>query len=221
MYILMICLTLSAPMGPAATKKTVTLGPNVLVEIEGTKRRVVVEAVVCLNKGPLEGLLTRKMTKEHEYILAGDFDARHLHAALLLAGAKAGKTVQFLPKYSPASGSRIGIQLRYDKAGKTITIPARDWIKDHKTGKTLDIDWVFGGSKEVPHPEGAGKPAYYVANHGDVVCVCNMDSAMLDLPIESPKKFDIRTYEAATVAIPPIGTKVAVIFEVVEEKGGR
>jgi hypothetical protein len=219
MNALLVCLALHAPLDADPPKKPVKVGPNVVVEFEGKKRRVIVEAAVCLTKGPLEGLLTRKMKKEHEYILAGDFDARHLHAALELAGAKAGKPVQFLPKYTPATGSKVAVSLRYVKGGKTVTVPARDWIKEHKTGKPLATDWVFGGSKLVPNPEGAGKPDYYIANYGDVICVCNMDSALLDLPIESPKKFDIRAYEAATTAIPEVGTKVEVIFEVVPEKG--
>lgn len=214
--IAIVILCLAADTDPPI--KTVAVGPNVAVQFDGTKRRVVVETVVVLTKGPLEGLLTRKMKKEHEYILAGDFDARHLHTALELAGAKAGKTVQFAPKYTPATGSRIAIRLSYDKGGKTVTVPARDWIREHKTGKPLATDWVFGGSRHVPNPDGAGKPDYYVANWGDVVCLCNMDSAMLDVSVASPKKFDDRIYEAATDAVPPVGTKVKVIFEVSSAK---
>lgn len=219
MHALLVCLILAADTDPP--KKAITVGPNVVVEFNGSKRQVVVEAVVCLNKGPLEGLLTRKMKKEHEYILAGDFDARHIHTALELAGAKAGKTVQFAPKYLPASGTRIAISLSYDKGGKTVTVPAKDWIRDHKTSKPLAMDWVFGGSRHIPNPEGVGKPDFYVANYGDVICLCNMDSAMLDLPIISPKKFDDRVYEATTEAIPPIGTKVRVIFEIIADKAKR
>ncbi|MGL4551667.1 MAG: YdjY domain-containing protein, partial [Gemmataceae bacterium] len=88
MTALLLCLALADPEPPT---KTVKVGPNVAVEFQGKGRRVVVEAAVCLTRGPLEGLLTRRMKKEHEYVLAGDFDARHLHAALELAGAKAGK----------------------------------------------------------------------------------------------------------------------------------
>jgi hypothetical protein len=216
----------SAVPGQAAKEiKTIPVGPNVRVELEGKQRRVLVQAKVVLTKGPLEGLLTRSGKKEHEYILAGDFDARHLHAALELAGAKAGKPVQFRPKYIPASGSLVRIRLRYNQDDKPVEISAREWIVETKTGKPLASDWVFGGSKLVPHPEGPGKPDYYVANYGDVVCLCNMDSALLDLPIASPKKFDERIYEANSKKIPKEGTTVTLIFEVVPEKdkprGGR
>jgi hypothetical protein len=203
---------------PMPAIKTAKVGPNVVVEISGKQRRVIVQSKVVLTKGPLEGLLTRTGKKEHEYILAGDFDARHLHAALVLAGAKAGKPVEFLPKYTPASGSKVAIRLRYTKDGKSVEVPAREWIVEAKTGKPLAIDWVFGGSKFVPNPEGPGKPDYFVANYGDVVCLCNMDSALLDLPIVSPKKFDARSFEANSKAIPREGTAVELIFEVVADK---
>lgn len=212
---LLICFAVVAPLAghAAPEKKRVPVGPNVALEVEGKQRRVIVQAAVCLRKGPLEGLLTRKMKKEHEYVLAADLDARHLHTALELAGAKAGKPVQFAPKYQPASGSRVRITLRYEKDGKRVTVPSSAWIKHAKTGKVLEQDWVFAGSKMVADPD--TKQLSYIANHGDVVCVCNMESALLDLPVESPKKFDIRSYEAATDAIPENGTKVEVIFEVV------
>src|SRR5262249_23072649 len=71
---------------------------NVSLEIsgpKGEKRRVIINAYVCLRQGQLEQLLTRKRTKEHEAILAADVDARDIHAMLLGAGATPGSTVKF------------------------------------------------------------------------------------------------------------------------------
>jgi hypothetical protein len=161
--------------------------------------------------------MCRKNTKEHEYILTADVDARLIHTALLAAGAKAGSPVSFQPRYVPASGSTIKISLRYEKDGKVVTHPAQDWIQDVNTRKTLDKDWVFGGSRLIQDPDDARKQIY-MANYGDVVCVCNMDTAMLDLPIRSTKKFEDRVYQALTSKIPPLGTKVEVILEPVPEK---
>src|SRR5438445_4994352 len=78
------------PAAPPPTKK-VQVGNNVFFEVlPGDKRRVRVNAYVCLRMGQLEQLLTRKRTKEHEAILAADVDARNIHFALTLAGAKEG-----------------------------------------------------------------------------------------------------------------------------------
>ena len=61
-------------------------------------------------------------------------------------------------------------------------------------------------------PDDATKPPFYLANQGDVICLCNMDTAMLDLPIASPKALAERAWEANPDRIPPLNTKVDVIF---------
>jgi hypothetical protein len=204
-----------APAPPQ--KKRVELGKNVYFETEGEMRRVIVNGKVVLREGQLEGLITRKHTKEHEYILAVDADARAIHTALLAARAKQGKPVQFDPKYVPASGSEIKITLSYKTGKETFTIPAQEWVRNSKTNKPLDKNWVFAGSVEVPDPLDAKKKVY-LANQGDVVCVCNMDDAMLDLPVASPKAIDDRVFFANTDKIPPVGTEVEIIMEVIPEK---
>jgi hypothetical protein len=202
---------------PAKPKRT-AVGKNVFFEVDGTKRRVIVNATVCLRRGQLEGLLCTRNTKEHEYILSADVDARQIHAALIAAGAKPGAPVQFLAdKYVPARGPTIKVWLRYEKGGKTVTVAAQEWIHDGKAKKPLAQDWVFGGSRFLPN-EDKTKPPIYLANYGDVICVCNMDTAMLDLPVRSPKRLDDRIFDANTDAIPPVGTKVEVLLEPVPEK---
>lgn len=194
--------------------KKVVVGTNVDLEVAATGRRVLVYAEVCLRQGPLEQLLTRKHRKEHEAILAADADARKIHEALILAGAKEGEPVRWLPKYQPASGTPIRVSLRYVGAqGKEKVVPARSWIKDIKTGKELASDWVFAGSRLVENALDKDAPKHYLANDGDVICVSNFESALLDLPVKSSKADVDRGYEAWTERIPPLGTKVVVILE--------
>jgi hypothetical protein len=202
---------------PDVTRKEIA--KNVYLETQGEKRRVVVLSAVCLRQGDyqLEGLLTRKSTKEHEYILAAEADGVMIHAALLAAGAEAGSPVKFQPKYEPARGTVIKITLRYEKDGKTVTVPAQQWIRNLKTKKDLDQDWVFAGSHLLKDPDNPNK-AFYLANQGDFICVANADSAMLDLPVMSAKNPEDRLFEPFTDRIPPIGTKVEVIFEPVLKK---
>ena len=125
-----------APDAPAPVQR-VALARNVFLEVEGKKRRVIVQAVICLRQGQLEGLLCRRGTKEHEYILAADADARHVHAALVAARAKPGSPVQFEPKFAPAHGSTIKVTLRYKKDDKLVTVPAQEWILDSASKKPL------------------------------------------------------------------------------------
>src|SRR5438128_2107570 len=144
-FIVVATLALSAPSTVAVLaqdkeKKTevkkAEIGKNVFLEIEGDKRRVVVNAYVCLRQGMLEQLLTRKRTKEHEAILAADLDSRHIHFALQAAGAEPGKPVQYRPKFIPPSGTTIKITLEYqDKKGNTVRVPAQQWVRHIKSKK--------------------------------------------------------------------------------------
>lgn len=206
----------SQPAKPNDAKK-VKMGDNVFLEIQGDKRRVVVEAYVCMREGQLEQFLTRKQTKEHEAVLAADMDARSIHAALLLAGAKEGTPVKYAPKYEPASGNPIKITLQYEEKGKQVTVPAQQWVRNIRTRKNLDTDWVFAGSRLVDVPLEQNKK-YYLANDGDVICLSNFETAMLDLPVKSPKENADLAFEAHTDRIPPLNTKVTVILEVMPEK---
>lgn len=215
------CLTLAVQAAPKPNKdkiKRKAFPGGVVLETEGTAKRVIIPAKVCLVEGPLEGLLTRTKKKEHEYILATDADARMIMTLLIVAGGKPGKPAQFNPKYKPASGSAIGIKLRYQVGKKTITVRAQDWIRAAKSKEAMKADWVFAGSIQGENPDETQKTPYLMANHGDVICVCNMETALLDLAIESPKKFDIRHYEVNKEKIPAKGTKVELILEVLPEK---
>lgn len=207
---------------PKETKNTeatkIPVGPNVLLEIAGETRKVWVSAVVCRTTGPLEQFLCRAKTKEHESVLAADIDARDLHKALVLARGEPGSPVTFVPKYKPATGSIIHITLVFEKDGKKQKVRAQDWVRNTKTNKALNHDWVFAGSRIIPDPLDKNKPPIYLANEGDVICVSNFETALLDLPIESSKENADVQFEAFTENIPEEGTKVAVCLEVAPSK---
>ncbi len=202
----------ASPAGASNPSKKVEVGKNVFLEIQGDKRRVVVNAYVCFREGMLEQLMCRTQTKEHEAILAADMDARTIHKALLVTGAEAGSPVQFEPKFQPPRGTTIKVSLQYQDKGKTVTVPAQKWVRNAKTGKELAVDWVFAGSHLFTDPNDK-TPPIYAANDGDVICVSNFDTAMLDLPINSPKDWSDRAFEAYTERIPPLETPVLVILE--------
>jgi hypothetical protein len=205
---------------PAEARK-VLVAPNIYLEVQGAHRRVLVNAAVCLREGPLELLLCRKNTKEHEAVLSAEIDARDLHKALLGAGATEGSPVRFRPRYRPATGTTIKVSLNYEDKGQRKTASARDWVKNLKTGKRLDSDWVFAGSQLVDNPLDSKKGKLYLANDGDVICISNFETALLDLPIESSKDDADRAYVAFTDHIPPLETKVTVILEPVPDKKNK
>jgi hypothetical protein len=208
----------------AETPKTqrVKVGPNVFLEIEGKTRRVIIDAYVVLRQGMLEQLMCRKRTKEHEAILAADIDARDVHRALLVAGAKPGSVMRYTPDFQPPKGSVVRVTLQYmGKDGRTVTARAQDWVRDVKTHQALPYDWVFAGSFIRENPLDKNGPPLYGANSGDVICVSNFEDAMLDLPVASTSDNSELEYEAWTDRIPLPLTKVSVILEPVADKSGK
>lgn len=186
------------------------LDPDCNAWIDPKYKRVVVDGEVCLTEGPLEMFACLKGTKEHESVIAIDCKAFPLHAALLAVGAEAGKPVQFSPTYRAASGTPIDIELVWTDAKGVHRANAKEWVMNYKTKKTLDTDWVFAGSGFYEDEE--TKEKQYMAEGGDLICVSNFPSAMLDLPIESSQANNALAFSANTEAIPAKGTKVRMVL---------
>lgn len=195
--------------------KRTELAPDLWLEVQGKKRRVVVGATVCLRKGDygLECLLCRNGTKEHESVLTTPVKAEKIHGALIVTGAEPGSPVKFEPRFQSPTGSKVRVQLRYMDQGKTLLVPAQKWVRNAKTKKDLEFDWVFAGSILFPNPEDKDKPPIYAANgEGGFITLTNLPTAMLDLPINSPKSLEDRVYEPHTERIPPLDTKVEILL---------
>jgi hypothetical protein len=187
------------------------LSPEYDVWIDSKNKRVVIDGEVCLRQGQLEMFACLKGTKEHESIISVDAKAYIIHAGLLAVGAKQGTPVEFQPQYKPATGTTIDITCIWtDEAGKVRHQKAHDWIQNVETKKPLELDWVFAGSR-MYKDEDTGQE-FYQAEGGELICVSNFPSAMLDLPVESSQANNALLFQAFTDKIPPKGTKVRLVL---------
>jgi hypothetical protein len=195
----------------AGPRGLVRLAKDYDIWIDPMRKIVVVDGEICLTKGYLELFACPKGTKTHEAIVAVNSKAKFVHAALLAVGAKAGKPATWDPEYAPASGDEVEVLVLWrDADGKNQKVRAQDWIRNAKTGKALEIPWVFGGSGFWTD-ENTGE-RYYQADGGDLICVSNFPTAMLDLPVESSQANADLAFEAFTERIPPKGTKVRLVL---------
>ena len=55
-------------------------------------------------------------------------------------------------KETLGKGEKIKVSIRYEDKGRLVTVPAQSWVKNTRTGKPLDVDWVFAGSGLVDNP---------------------------------------------------------------------
>ena len=187
------------------------LSPTEEVWIDRERGEVVVGGRVALDDGLLEFFACPRGTKEHESVVAVAASARLVHAALLAIGLEPGKPVSFDPEYRPATGPRIRVTMRWtDADGAVQEADARGWIRNTRTGKALETDWVFAGSAFWTDP--ADGREYYQADGGDLLCVSNFPTATLDLPIESSQSNEALLFEVFKERVPKRETPVEMIL---------
>jgi len=192
------------------------LSPDAAVWIDLPGKRVVVGGRVALADGPIEFFACPSKTKEHESIVVVDAPARLVHTALLAIGLKPGSPASFEGEYRPATGDAVAIDVCWRDAEAEHCRPARQWVRDSRTGRELNCDWVFAGSQFWKDPSTGVE--YYQADGGDLVCVSNFPTAMLDLPIASSQANEALLFDTYTERIPPQGTPVELIFSKAADK---
>lgn len=189
------------------------LSPEHRIWIDKSRSELIIDTLVSFREGYLEMFACRRNSKEHESILSADTQAYLAHAGLLALGAKSGTPVQFVPDYAPPTGAEIEITLQWrDAEGEMQSAQAQQWVRDGRTGKQMTEPWVFAGSFFVKDEETGQE--YYVADQGgELICVSNFSTAMLDVPAESTQANEGLLYEAFTERIPPLGTPVRMILK--------
>lgn len=180
------------------------------------RKLVVVQGQIVLREGVLELFACPEGTKEHESVVAVKCKSFEVHTALLAAGLVPGKPVQFRPEYTPAEGPKVAVRVVWEtKEGKQQVANAQDWIRDTEKGGPMTQDWVFAGSR-FWQDEQTGEE-YYYADGGEMICVSNFSTAMLDLPIRSTQENTGLMFEALTAHIPPLGTRVYVVLSGIQD----
>ncbi len=179
--------------------------------IDRERHRVYVDGYVALDRGMLEMFACPSGTKEHESVLGLLAKSKEVHAALLAIGAKPGTVVAYEPNFLPPTGQQIRIWVCWrDDEGRFKVVDARQLIRNIKTKQVLKEDWVFAGSKVWTDPVDGTR--YYQADGGDMVCVSNFSTAMLDVPFESSAQAGDLLFEPFADNLPKRDTPVRVVM---------
>jgi len=203
--------------------------------IDRDRKHVVLVGTVCQRQVPLELFACLKGSKEHEAVVSVDTEAYVVHAGLLLAGAEPGGPAQFEPEYRPARGTEIEVAVVWNgEDGRRRRARAQDWVRDvmaryemfqgvvanphdeelniedqFAAWRAMEYPWVFAGSM---FHERDGQRRYLADMEGDLICVSNFPSAVLDVPVRSTDANAALLFEAFAERIPPIGTPVTLIL---------
>jgi len=200
-------------------RKNVKL-PGLVINFE--ERSVDLEGTVCLDEGMLELVACTKGSKEHESIVALTARPMHIHAALLLLGAKPGHPAMRKPLDKegkrwldvPPRGDPVVVSLVFeDKTGKTVERPisrfvapagqeAGDVTEDVKFPDTF----VFAGS--FLRENGSGPRTYLCDESGNVISISTFGDEVLCLPDIHSNANAMLEWQVDPSELPPVGTKV-------------
>jgi hypothetical protein len=188
------------------------LSPSYPVWFDKQNKSVVMVGTVCQQRAPLELFACLAGSKEHESVVAVNTKAYVVHAGLLAAGAEPGAPVRFDPDYVPPTGPEIEVQVIWkDAEGKKHTARAQDWVRNVQTGQPMSSPWVFTGSSFYENKE-TGERFYRADVEGDLICVANFPSAVLDVPVQSSDSDAALMFDAFTEHIPARGTPVTLVL---------
>lgn len=179
--------------------------------VDKKRTRVYIDGYIAVDRGQLEMFACPSGTKEHESVVGLLAKSSEVHAALLAIGAKPGTTAMWEPDFVPATGQRIRVWVCWlDEDDEFRSADGRTLIRNIKNKQPLLQDWVFAGSSEWKDP--ADGKVYYQADGGDMICVSNFGTAMLDLPIASSAEANNLLFEPNTDTVPKRDTPVRLIL---------
>lgn len=176
----------------------------------------------------LELLACTPGTKDHETIMTVTAQPSHIHIGLMLLKLKPGKPRRVFydeeqEKWlvEDAVGSKVAITIVMDKDGKTVEIPANEWVINRETGKVLEgNEWIFAGSrlwKDERDPQ--SKPIYLADMEGTAISLVHFGNDLLvrDNDLEGGQGGG-NAFNLNVKAVPKAGTKVKIRLRPVEEK---
>jgi len=173
-----------------------------------------IEATVAVrNVEWLELLLCSTNTREYESLLVTKAKPSHVHLALLLLGQQPGSPMLWLYegeklKVVPARGPKVRVTLRYEKEGKTVEIPAHQWLIDQKTKKPPDESpWIFAGSR---FDKKEDREIFQADVFGSLISLVNFGDDVLVLRSQLKNYSGEFPWAPNNAEIPPAGTKVTV-----------
>lgn len=212
----------------------VQLGAQPDLWVDMKAKRIYVDGYVSMRRGPLEMLACPVGTKEHESVVALFAKSNEVHAALLAIGAESGTTARWDPEFKPPTGQTVSVWVMYRNEKETPqkevidaedsrnryrpfvpgdqakVVDARRWVRNVKTKEALAEPWVFAGSEFWTDP--VENVEHYSANAGDMICVSNFSTAMMDVPFASSADAGNTLFEPFTERIPEQGTPVRVVL---------
>ena len=219
-----------APVHRPAPGKPATKPPRKNVKLPGLvidfqKRCVDLEGSICLDRGFLELVACTKGSKEHESIVAIEARPMHVHAALLLLGARPGNPAMRKPIDEqgkrwidvPPKGDAVDVTLVFkNEDGKMVERPISRFVarSGKRSEEKPDADeelgfphtFLFAGS--LLRGDGPGPRQYLSDLSGNVITIATFGDDLLCLPGVYSQENGSLVWQVDATELPKVGSKV-------------
>lgn len=203
------------------------------VTINAKESFVDVQSVVCLAEGYLEVIACAKDSREHESIVMVEAKPSHIHAALLLIGARPGNPAMRKPVNEegtqwvdiPPKGQAVKVTLLMaDEKGAMVERPINDFVAPTKDesglpevpGKKEKFPDTFLFAGSITHQEGDTKT--YIADvNGNVISISTFGDEVLCLAGHHAQENEALSWQIKPDSLPALGTKVTLRLRPVAE----
>ncbi len=187
------------------------------LEFDSKTREIRFPALVNMNEGLLEFLITHQNGKIHETLFRTPTSPSNLNLALTLLHYKPSKELYRIPSepgllteefYKVPEDVRAAAQLRidveYEKDGEITRLPASDWIQHDPTAKAMPpTHWVYGGSEFYD-----GK--FVPETTGDIAAIFITNSSLINYP--GDQNTNDTVWSVFTSRVPEPDTKVTIVI---------
>ena len=207
---------------PKATRKNVKL-PGLVIDFQ--KRCVDLEGSICLDRGLLELVACTKGSKEHESIVAIQARPMHIHAALLLLGAKPGNPAMRKPIDEqetrwidvPPKGDPVDVYLVFkNREGKMVERPISRFVapsedrfgERHGDGEEIEFPHTFLFAGSLLRGDGPGPRKYLSDLSGHVITIATFGDELLCLPGIHGQQNGSLMWQVDPTELPKVATKV-------------
>lgn len=182
------------------------------VTVDAADRQILLPAVVILNEGLIEVVLSTWYGKVHESVFSTPVRPLDLHVACLLIGLREGpnpgwrlpEEVEYRPPgWDKPPGSLVNVFVGWEAGSEPREMPIEACLMDQPTSRSLpSTAWVFTGSWL--DPDGV----YAADALGSIITNYHDPSAVIDCPLELGQADD---YTFANPSrLPDVGTTVTI-----------
>jgi hypothetical protein len=177
------------------------------VTLDRAARTVTIPAVVNQDRAAVEYLLVASSGKTHESVLRTDAAPLHVHAAMLLLGARAATDADpawARGRAAEPPGDVVTLEIAWrDARGRARRRPAERWVWNEETRAAMSRGpWRYNGSQLF-------RGLFMAQEDGSVIALISDPDALVNNPRRGRENDEI--WRVNTRRVPPVGTPVEVV----------